>query len=135
MRRRAETAVRPSINVTPLVDVVLVLLIIFMVIAPTLAPDVVRLPKTERPTGRTDDGKKIEVVLGTKGEAWIDGRATTAERFADGIREAALGREEFHVEVKGDATLRFAEVEQALLAIEAAGFSGVDLIAEPRDKG
>jgi len=126
-------SVRPSINVTPLVDVVLVLLIIFMVIAPTLSPQAVSLPTTDRPTARTDDGRQIEVVLGAGGQVWIDGRATTPEAFPETIREAAAGREDWQVVLQGDAGLTFGDVERAMLAIEAAGFPGVGLIAQPRE--
>ena len=127
------SSIRPTINVTPLVDVVLVLLIIFMVIAPTLAPDVVRVPVTDRPTPAADDGPRLEVVVATGGRIWIDGRETTPERFAESIRDAAAGREELRVVLKGDAALAFGEVEQAMRAIEAAGFEGVGLVAQPTE--
>jgi len=124
--------VRSEINITPLVDVVLVLLIIFMVIAPSLAPDAVRLPTTDRPASRTDDGRHIEVVVGTGGQLWVDGRPTTPERLPESMREAAAGRADWDVVLKGDATLRFSDVERAMRDIEAAGFEGVGLIAERR---
>jgi len=132
-RATSTTSVRPSINVTPLVDVVLVLLIIFMVIAPSLHTDAVHLPTTDDPADRSDDGRKIEVVLGAGGSIWIDGEPTSAERFRDEIRDASRGREDWQVVVKGDATLTFGEVQRAMLAIEAAGFPGVGLIADPRE--
>jgi biopolymer transport protein ExbD len=127
------TNVRPAINVTPLVDVVLVLLIIFMVIGPSLHNESIHLPRTDRPEARPDDGRKIEVILGAGGAVWIDGQPTTADRLADEILAAARGREEWPVVLKGDATLTFGDVQRAMMAIEAAGFPGVSLLAEPRD--
>ncbi len=134
MPRVADRAnIRPTINVTPLVDVVLVLLIIFMVIAPSLNEQPVDLPQTDRPLVRQDDGRKIEVILGAGGTVWIDGQATTADHFAERILDVAQGRLDWPVLVKGDATLTFGEVQRAMLAIEAAGFPGVGLLTEPRD--
>jgi biopolymer transport protein TolR len=123
--------VRSGINVTPLVDVVLVLLIIFMVIAPQLHSDAsVDLPKTDRPPDKPDDGRQIVVIIEPGGSMWIDGEPTTFEEFPERLSEAAAGREDWKVLIKGDARLTFGEVQRAMFAIEAAGFADVGLIAE-----
>jgi biopolymer transport protein ExbD len=120
-----------AINITPLVDVVLVLLIIFMVMAPQLSkgPDV-NVPKTARPTGQGDEKAQILVSIDEKGGMWIDSKPVTAERFADGLRAAVGAQENPKVVIRGDARLNFSAVRQAMLAIEDAGFRGVGLIAK-----
>ena len=120
-----------SINITPLVDVVLVLLIIFMVMAPQLSkgPDVT-LPNTVKPTSQGDEKGQILVSIDEMGGMWIDSKPVDLEHFADGLRAAVGAQENPKVVIRGDARLNFAAVRQAMLAIEDAGFRGVGLIAK-----
>jgi biopolymer transport protein TolR len=123
---------RSSINVTPLVDVVLVLLIIFMVMAPYMnkgpGPEV-DLPATERPPDQSENRARIQVTIDERGDLWIDDKPVPAARFADGLRAAGAGPTT-KVVIRGDARLRFGEVRQTMVAIEDAGFQDVGLIAE-----
>jgi biopolymer transport protein TolR len=124
--------IRTAINVTPLVDVVLVLLIIFMVMAPNMqkgpGPEI-NLPATEKPTQQgTSD--RILVTLDEKGVLWIEDKRVAAERFGDDLRAAAGGETHPKVVLQCDARLPFGEIRQTMLAIEQAGFDGVALIAE-----
>lgn len=123
--------VQSAINVTPLVDVVLVLLIIFMVIAPELqtGPQV-QLPETDQPPKKPDNGKQITVSMEENGTIWVGSDAVRSDEFAERMQEAAAGHEDWHVVIKGDARLTFGEVKQAMLAVENAGFADVGLIAE-----
>jgi len=126
--------VQSGINVTPLVDVVLVLLIIFMLVAPELQSDAaVTLPKTDRPQDQPDDGRQIVVLIEADGSLWIDDDRVNVEQFPQRIREAAAERDERQVVIKGDARLTFGDVQSAMFAIEAAGFQNVGLIAERRN--
>jgi biopolymer transport protein ExbD len=125
--------VKATINVTPLVDVVLVLLIIFMVIAPQLhAGPNVQLPTTDQPQRKSDDGQQILIALEWGGTIWVDGDYVSPEQFAERIREVAQERAGWQVVIKGDARLTFGEVRQAMLAVEAAGLKDVGLIADRR---
>ena len=124
--------IRSTINVTPLVDVVLVLLIIFMVMAPNMqkgpGPEI-NLPATERPTQQgTSD--RILVTLDEKGVLWIEDKQVAADRFGVDLRTAASGQSHPKVVLQCDARLPFGEIRQTMLAIEQAGFDGVALIAE-----
>jgi len=125
------TPLKSGINVTPLVDVVLVLLIIFMVMAPHMqhGPDV-ELPETERPQDQAGDGPRIFVTVEQGGALWIESDPVTPERFADGLRAAAGDEPDPKVVIQGDARLTFGEVKRAMLAVEEAGFHDVGLIAE-----
>jgi biopolymer transport protein ExbD len=108
------------INITPLVDVVLVLLIIFMVMAPQMmrkGPDL-DLPNTAKPREQGDERGRILVSLDKAGGLWIDDQPVPA---SDPDPKVVL---------RGDAGLRFGDVRLAMLAIERAGFQGVGLIAK-----
>ena len=122
--------VQSGINVTPLVDVVLVLLIIFMVLTPQLSSGPgMELPTTEQPPRKPENGRQILVALERDGAIWIDQDQVSAEQFPEVIRKAAAADHDRQVVIKGDARLTFGEVKQAMLAIEAAGFKDVGLIA------
>ena len=124
--------IQSAINVTPLVDVVLVLLIIFMVMAPQMhkGPDV-DLPHTAKPHDQGDEKNRILVSIDEAGGLWIDDQPVAAESFGDSLRAAAGAEQpDIKVVIRGDARLRLGMVRQAMLAIEQAGFPGVALIAE-----
>jgi biopolymer transport protein TolR len=120
-----------SINITPLVDVVLVLLIIFMVMAPQMrkGPDV-DVPKTAKPVEQGDERGRILVSIDEAGLMWIDDKQVSDENFVDALREAVGKETDPRVVIRGDAKLNFSQVRKAMVAIEDAGFMGVGLIAK-----
>jgi biopolymer transport protein TolR len=131
MRLGEPAPMKAVINITPLVDVVLVLLIIFMVMAPQMmrkGPDV-DLPDTAKPREQGDERGRILVSVDKAGGLWIDDQPVAAERFGDSLRAAAGATPDPKVVIRGDARLRFGDIRQAMLAIDAAGFHGVGLIA------
>ena len=122
-----------SINVTPLVDVVLVLLIIFMVMAPQMrkGPEV-RLPKTEKPSQQGDERGRILVSIDEAGGLWINDNHVAAEHFGEALRAAVGVESDPKVVIRGDAKLNFRQVREVMQAIEQAGFRGVGLVAKSR---
>ena len=131
MRLGEPGKVQSTINVTPLVDVVLVLLIIFMVVAPQMlqGPEV-DLPDTAKPSEQGEDPNRILVTINGRGELWIDDQQVATERFGEVLRAAVDAQPERKVVIRGDAQLAFGEVRQAMVAVEEAGFHGVGLIAK-----
>jgi len=136
MRLGEGAKMQASINVTPLVDVVLVLLIIFMVMAPQMrkGPDV-RLPKTEKPSQQGDERGRILVSIDEAGGLWINDNQVAAEHFGEVLRAAVAAQSDPKVVIRGDAKLNFRQVREAMQAIEQAGFRGVGLIAKGRSTG
>jgi biopolymer transport protein ExbD len=124
-----------AINITPLVDVVLVLLIIFMVMVPQMmkAPEV-DLPDTARPTQQGGENR-ILVSIDDAGRLWINDQPTKAEKFGDSLRAAAAAEPESKVVIRADAKLNFREVRQTMLAVQQAGFQGAGLIAQRATSG
>jgi biopolymer transport protein TolR len=129
--------VQSAINVTPLVDVVLVLLIIFMVVAPQMESGgpPLDLPTTDKAPRREDGGRQILVAIERTGAIWIDSDQVAADRFQENLADMAEGRDDWKVVIKGDSRLTFGQVKQAMLAADAAGFKDVGLIAQRRDDG
>jgi biopolymer transport protein ExbD len=123
--------IQAAINITPLVDVVLVLLIIFMVMAPQMrkVPDV-KLPDTAKPTEQGGEKGPILVSIDEAGGLWIEDKPVAAEQFTESLRAAAGAETDPKIVIRGDATLNFREIRQTMQAIEQAGFHGVGLIAK-----
>src|SRR2546421_7448011 len=131
MRLGEPARMQAAINITPLVDVVLVLLIIFMVMAPEMrkGPDV-NLPNTAKPTQQGDERGRILVSIDETGGLWINDQPVAAGQFGEALRAAVGTDPDPKVVIRGDAKLNFLQVRQAMQAIEQAGFRGVGLIAK-----
>jgi biopolymer transport protein ExbD len=131
MRLGEPARMQAAINITPLVDVVLVLLIIFMVMAPEMrkGPDV-NLPNTAKPSEQGDERGRILVSIDDAGRLWINDQQVAVEQFGDALRAAVGSETEPKVVIRGDARLNFRQVREAMIAVEEAGFRGVGLIAK-----
>src|SRR5262245_59819156 len=131
MRLGEPARMQATINITPLVDVVLVLLIIFMVMAPQMrkGPDV-NLPKTAKPSQQGDERGRILVSIDDAGRMWINDQQVAPEQFGDALRTAVGTETDRKVVFRGDARLNFRQVREAMIAVEEAGFRGVGLIAK-----
>jgi len=136
MRLGESSKMNASINVTPLVDVVLVLLIIFMVMAPQMrkGPDV-SVPKTAKPTQQGDERGRILVSIDDAGKLWVNDRQVAPEQFGDALRAAVAAETDPRVVIRGDAKLNFRQVREAMQSVEQAGFRGVGLIAKGPSTG
>ena len=132
MRAIRATSFNSDINVTPLVDVCLVLLIIFMVVLPTLVNGVpVNLPETR---GRTSpDERLIQVTVKEDLTVYIDTLAIRREEVPAALgrlRAASAGRP---IGVRADKQVPYGEVLGVLDACRKAGWADVTLIAQRRD--
>src|SRR3989442_8153940 len=119
--------IQSAINVTPLVVVVLVLLIIFMVMAPQMhkGPDV-HLPDTTKPREQGDERNRILVSIDEAGGLWINDQPVAPEKFGDSLRAAAGAEQpDIKVVIRGHARLRLGIVPQGMRAIEEARVHGV----------
>ncbi len=132
-RRRMPMA---EINVTPMVDVMLVLLIIFMVTAPLLATGVpVDLPDSKASTLKADD-KPIQVSLDDKGRVFIDDGRVEADALPAklaALRTARTG-EDARVYVRADRSLDYGSVMRVVGEVSGAGFRKVALVSDPGAK-
>ncbi|MES1243812.1 MAG: biopolymer transporter ExbD [Acidobacteriota bacterium] len=131
-RAQAAAAVRSEINVTPLVDVCLVLLIIFMVVTPLLSHEVpVQLPETAKTPNLQESERQITVTIQADGAVWVDAVPVPREHLQ--AKLAGLRTDETRpVVVEADRSLRYGEVRSVLEIVQTAGFRNVGLIAERR---
>jgi biopolymer transport protein TolR len=131
MRLGESAKMQAAINITPLVDVVLVLLIIFMVMAPQMrkGPDV-NLPNTAKPSDQGDERGRILVSIDDAGKLWINDQQIAPEQFGEALRAAVGTEPDPRVVIRGDARLNFRQVREAMIAVKEAGFGGVGLIAK-----
>jgi len=131
-RRRAPIA---EINVTPMVDVMLVLLIIFMVATPLLVTGVaVDLPKTGA-KALTADTQPISVTIDSGGNRFIDEERLTAAAFAarlSALREARGN--DARIVIRADAALPYGSVAALLADVTGAGFNKVALVNQPKPR-
>ncbi len=127
--------VKADINVTPLVDVCLVLLIIFMVVTPMLQKgQAVKVPVSAEPQKVPEDAKQILVVVSEKREYWINKDKVTEPQFQAQIQETFQRNPGQSIVVKADARLEFGVVKKTMLAIRDAGFQQVGLISMKRQQ-
>ena len=132
-RRRGRGRARPmsEINVTPFVDVMLVLLIIFMVAAPLLTVGVpVDLPKTAANALPSEAEEPLTVTLTADGEVQIQTTPTAREDLVAKLRAIAAERDSTQVFLRADGAIPYAEVMQVMGALNAGGFSNVGLVTD-----
>jgi biopolymer transport protein TolR len=119
-----------EINVTPMVDVMLVLLIIFMVTAPLLTVGVpLNLPKTSA-AQLTQPKQPIVLSIDKEGSTFIDNDPVAPPDLKDRLGKLATDDPSRIVYVRGDRTISYAQLMDALGLVNGAGFTKVSLVAE-----
>jgi TolR protein len=119
-----------EINVTPMVDVMLVLLIIFMVTAPLLTSGVpLNLPKSSA-AQLTQPKEPIVLSIDKEGSTFISNEPVAAADLKDRLAKLAAEDTGRIVYVRGDRTISYAQLMDALGLVNSAGFTKVSLIAE-----
>jgi biopolymer transport protein TolR len=119
-----------EINVTPMVDVMLVLLVIFMVTAPLLTVGVpLDLPKS-RATTITEPKKPVIISLNREGEVFIGNERIAPEELEPRLTALAAEDPSRIVYVRSDRTNTYAQLMDTLGEVNHAGFSKVSLVAE-----
>ncbi|GAP25083.1 protein TolR [Gluconobacter sp. NFX36] len=128
---------RPAseINVTPLVDVMLVLLIIFMVTAPMMTSGVnVDLPKTDASPVNADT-KPITVSLRNDGSLYLGEDPITPEQLVDQLKVQSQNDPNHRIFVRADAHIDYGRVMQVMGQITSGGFTHVALLAQQPQSG
>ncbi len=130
-RRRSRAAPMAEINVTPFVDVMLVLLIIFMVAAPLLTVGVpVELPKTAAGALPADHEEPLTVTITASGAIEIQTTPTEAGSLVPKLRAIAAERSSDRVFLRADGAVPYAQVMQVMGALNAGGFSNIGLVTD-----
>jgi biopolymer transport protein TolR len=130
-RRRRRSRPVAEINVTPFVDVMLVLLIVFMVAAPLLTVGVdVDLPKTAAGALPSESEEPLTVTLMAAGTIVIQTTETPETEFLTRLRGIAQERADDKVFLRADGAIPYARVMQVMGAMNAAGFSNIGLVTD-----
>ncbi len=130
-RRRAKTRPMSEINVTPFVDVMLVLLIIFMVAAPLLTVGVpVELPKTAANTLPTEAEEPLTVTLTAEGEVMVQTTPVADDQVVARLTAILSERDSDKVFLRADGSIPYARVVQVMGALNAAGIGNIGLVTD-----
>jgi biopolymer transport protein TolR len=134
-RRRRPPRPIADINVTPLVDVMLVLLIVFMVTAPLLSAGVpVDLPQAPaKPLALTRE--PITVTIGTDGRVFVKDEEVTVDSLAARLKAIAPDGADERIYVRGDKTASYGAIMKVMGTISGAGFTRIALVALTETEG
>jgi biopolymer transport protein ExbD/biopolymer transport protein TolR len=130
--------VNSDINVTPMVDVMLVLLIIFMVITPMLQKGTsVNMVKTDNPTAMPDADKEdaLLVSITHDGKLYFGSDQVSSEKLTDLVKEKLENRTDKRVFVKADARAQYGVVTDVVDNVRSAGVDQLGLLTEQRKQG
>jgi biopolymer transport protein TolR len=129
----SHAALTSDINVTPLVDVCLVLLIIFMVVTPMLQKGVpVNLPVTEDPEKTPDTEKQLQISVRADGSIYLGPNVIRADQLESQLKEIFERTPDREIAVKGDRQVKYGPVLDVLKACREVGFNDVGLISQPK---
>lgn len=133
-RQRRSRRQMAEINVTPLVDVMLVLLIVFMITAPLLTTGVaVDLPRAAASSLPGQD-EPLSVTIGPAGEVYVQDSTVAIDGLAARLDAITQNNSEARIFVRGDQAVDYGQVMRVVSAINRAGFTRVALVTEaPRE--
>jgi biopolymer transport protein TolR len=135
-KRHAKGAVKAEINVTPLVDVVLVLLIIFMVVTPMIARGVsVELPITSHHEKKADDNKDLIVSVTAAGEVFLDADKIAIDKLTAAVAEERRRNPDKGIFLKADHRARYGAARATMEAIHRAGVEDIQIGTDEKKEG
>jgi biopolymer transport protein TolR len=122
-----------DINVTPLVDVMLVLLIIFMVTAPMMTQGVeVNLPQTTAKTIKTQEDP-LFMTVNKKGEIFLENHQIQMEELEEKVKSIFKYRRDKELLLRADREIPYGFVIKVIAAVKRAGIDKLGMVTEPKD--
>lgn len=130
-RRRGQSAAMSDINVTPFVDVMLVLLIIFMVAAPMMTVGVpVELPETAATALPQESEDPLSITLTADGRVLLMNNEENQDELVTKLQAIAAERTDDKVFLRADGSIPYEQVVQVMGALNAGGFRNIGLVTE-----
>jgi biopolymer transport protein TolR len=134
-KNRRSRGVMSEINVTPMVDVMLVLLVIFMVTAPLLTAGVpVNLPKAKAQAINQQDNKPLEVSIDARGNVFLSEARVPMDQLEAKLRAIAAESPDLRVYIRADSKLDYGKVAAVMAAVSNSGLSKIALVTDPTGK-
>jgi TolR protein len=129
----AKGGVKSDINVTPLVDVMLVLLIIMMIVAPMLQQGVsVRLPKAGNTTPKPESAEQTVLAIAANKTMYLNAKPVQEAELAAKVNEVLETKTEKIVLIRADQEVEYGAIMAAMDQLRQAGIEDVGLITDPR---
>ena len=121
-----------EINVTPLVDVMLVLVVIFIITAPLLASSIrLDLPGTD--AAKPNDAPRfVTVALDAKGQLFLNDKPVNAVELAQKLADSGRQNPETEVQLRADQSVPYGRIVEVMGAAQKAGLNRIGFVAEPR---
>ena len=130
-RGRRRNAPMSEINVTPFVDVMLVLLVIFMVAAPLMTAGVpLNLPRTAATAVPTEQEEPLVISIPARGDIMLMDQPVAQDGVVRAVGELLAERQSQRVFLRADGTIPYARVVQVMGALNAAGLSDIVLVTD-----
>jgi biopolymer transport protein TolR len=130
-RRRGQSAAMSEINVTPFVDVMLVLLIIFMVAAPLLTVGVpIELPETAAKAMPTEQEEPLTITMAADGRLLIQTTEVAEGEMIPRLQAIAAERTTKKIFLRADGAIPYQRVAQVMGALNAGGFNSIGLVTD-----
>lgn len=127
----SQDEVMSEINMTPLVDVMLVLLIIFIITVPVLTHSVnVDLPRASNVPNEVKPST-VHLAVNAQGEVFWNERKVSAEELAAELKTAAAAQPQPEIHLRGDRTVAYEHVVKTMAAVQSAGILKLGFVTEP----
>ena len=121
-----------EINVTPLVDVMLVLVVIFIITAPLLASSIkLELPKTDAAQA-SEVPKFVTVVIDKSAQIFLNDQKTDLPALAESLKKAAIASLDTEVQLRADEAVPYGRVVEVMGVAQKAGLNRIGFVAQPK---
>ena len=123
-----------DINMTPLVDVMLVLVVIFIITAPLMTSAIkLDLPKTSA-TNPIDAPKFVTVVIDKHGQVFLNEQATSLTQLADSLKQIAIVKSDTEVQLRADETVAYGKVAEVMGVTQQAGLNRIGFVTQSQQQ-
>jgi biopolymer transport protein ExbD len=132
--QKGEDGLMAELNVTPLVDVMLVLLVIFIVTAPLIVPQSmkVNLPKTQA-VAQQDQAKNAQLIVEANGKLTLQGRQVNDRELASELKQQS-GTPQYQLQVNADKAVPYGRVAEVMAIAQANGVTKLSFVSQPVGK-
>ena len=123
-----------DINMTPLIDVMLVLLVIFIITAPLMTSAIkLDLPKTSA-TNPIDAPKFVTVVIDKNGQVFLNEQATSLTQLTDSLKQIAIVKSDTEVQLRADETVAYGKVAEVMGVTQQAGLNRIGFVTQSQQQ-